>query len=106
MVKRKRNRIRRAPRLSSTSSYKALGLRFSIAKLMMAAGTTKFTTAGRKRYRNPATSIMPACHTIKVVMSPKGLKTPQIGRASCRERVENRGGAENREDTNRKQTTG
>ena len=43
---------------------------------MMAAGTSQFTSDGRKRAKNPEKGMSPFCHTISVVMSPKGENAP------------------------------
>src|SRR5699024_7191062 len=45
-------------------------------KLIITAGTTKLATAGKNKCKNSKNSTLPACQTIKVVMSPKGLKAP------------------------------
>ena len=42
------------------------------AVLMIAAGTSQFTSDGRNSAKNPENGISPFCHTISVVMSPNG----------------------------------
>jgi hypothetical protein len=43
---------------------------------MMPAGTSQLTTEGRKSAKKPENEMMPFCHTIRVVMSPKGENAP------------------------------
>ena len=43
---------------------------------MIAAGTSQFTTEGTNKTKNSSKAMIPFCHTISVVMSPKGLKAP------------------------------
>src|SRR5688572_4120659 len=47
-----------------------------MAKCMHSAGTSQLASDGRNKLKNPVNETMPFCHTIKVVMSPKGLKAP------------------------------
>ena len=42
----------------------------------MNAGMIKFTNEGRNNLKNWKNSTYPACQTIKVVISPKGLNAP------------------------------
>ena len=49
------------------------GLSFGIKKYIIAAGMTQLITEGIKMLKNVKNSTIPACQTIKVVMSPKGL---------------------------------
>ncbi|MNG37507.1 hypothetical protein D3C84_1248830 [compost metagenome] len=49
---------------------------FGTLKCMSVAGTRKFTSDGRKRWKNSKNASFPFCHTISEVMSPNGEKTP------------------------------
>jgi hypothetical protein len=61
---------------AGTVSGLVWGLVSGTAWCMKKAGIRKFTSAGIKRSKNPKKSMMPFCQTIRVVMSPKGLKDP------------------------------
>ena len=61
--------------LPFTSSSGA-GLPLVTANDMMVAGIIKLTTAGINNAKNSLNSRMPFCHTINVVISPKGLNAP------------------------------
>ena len=71
-----RKQIVKAPRFISMVSDSASGCSFGIVKLIMVAGTMKFTSDGRNRLKNSKKLACPLCHTIRVVISPKGLKAP------------------------------
>ena len=47
-----------------------------MAKYRMAVSTTQLTSAGRKSRKNCASCNLFCCHTISVVMLPKGEKAP------------------------------
>ncbi len=64
------------PFLIRTSPLAAGGVPRATAKCMMVAGINQFTSDGRNRWKNPQKSMIPRCHTIRVVMSPKGLNAP------------------------------
>ena len=76
IVARKNQTIRHVPRFSSTDWPEASGLSLGKTKDMMVAGIKKFTAAGMKRVKNAVKFRTPFCHTMSVVMSPKGLKAP------------------------------
>ena len=77
MVNKNKPTICRPPGLiSMVSSLSAFGVPFGKAKCMIAAGITKLTTEGINKLKKVAKSTMPFCHTISVVISPKGLNAP------------------------------
>ena len=76
MVAMNRKMVTKPPFFTRTASASGAGLPFSTAKPMMKAGTSQFTSAGMNRLKNSAKGRMPRCQTIRVVMSPKGLKAP------------------------------
>ncbi len=76
MVIRKRAMTTTAPRFILTLISHVAGLTLGTAKTMIAAGTSQFTTEGIKRWKKVEKPTIPFCHTIRVVMSPKGLKAP------------------------------
>jgi hypothetical protein len=43
---------------------------------MIAAGTNQLTSDGNSKAKNSKKVTLPFCHTISVVMSPKGVKAP------------------------------
>src|SRR5699024_4361833 len=45
-------------------------------KLIKKAGIKKFTAEGKNKAKNSKNFTCPACHTMSVVISPKGLKAP------------------------------
>ena len=77
MVSRNKPTICRPPGLIVTCSFESdLGVPEGKAKCIIAAGIRKLTTDGRNRLKKVAKSIRPFCHTIRVVISPNGLKAP------------------------------
>ncbi|MNJ64413.1 hypothetical protein D3C77_603610 [compost metagenome] len=76
MVRRKSSTMVAAPRLSTTSSSSTLGAWRGTIRLIRLAGIRKLSRAGMKSAKNWPNGTLPACHTIRVVMSPKGLKAP------------------------------
>ena len=76
MVSRKSAMMRLAPRYMITRSSATVGCSSGTAKCMIAAGTRKLTAEGMKRAKKVQKSTIPFCQTIRVVMSPKGLKAP------------------------------
>src|SRR5699024_9357107 len=65
-----------APRFMRTASSVLMGLPLGRKKLIKKAGTKKFTAEGKNKAKNSKNFTFPACHTINVVISPKGLKAP------------------------------
>ena len=76
IVSRNSAMMRRAPTFSWTVSVASSGCVLGTAKCMIAAGTRKLTAEGRNREKNSWNWTIPFCQTIRVVMSPKGLKAP------------------------------
>ena len=85
----------RVPGLKFARSVRGSGLFPGIARCMSAAGTSQLTNDGKKRTKNSKNESLPLCHTIRVVMSPKGEKAPpalaattMLMQASATNRVE------------------
>ena len=76
MVRMNRAMMRLPPRLIGTTSLLAAGFSSGTAKCMIAAGTTQLTREGMNRAKKVPKPTIPFCQTIRVVMSPKGLKAP------------------------------
>ena len=77
IVQMNKPQITKAPRFIGTSkSVPACGFSSGTAKLINVAGTIKFTTDGRNKAKNSKNVAWPLCQTIRVVMSPNGLKAP------------------------------
>ena len=60
----------------SCSPSTSAGLPDGKANCIINAGIRKLTTEGINRAKNSPNCTIPFCHTIKVVISPKGLKAP------------------------------
>ena len=65
-----------APGRMLTISSLTFGFSLGIANCMITAGSAKLTSEGMNRTKNVANSTSPFCHTIRVVISPNGLKAP------------------------------
>ena len=65
-----------APCLSFLVSPTGSGIPFGTLKCISVAGTRKFTSDGRKRWKNSRNCSLPFCQTISEVMSPNGEMTP------------------------------
>ena len=76
MVTANRAMARRAPTFMVTTRSLAAGPPGGTAKCMIAAGMTAFIKAGRNNVRKAWNGTTPFCQTIRVVMSPNGLKAP------------------------------
>ena len=68
--------MRLAPSFIETVSLSASGFSLATQKLMMTAGISQLNRAGTKRLKNWPNDACPFCHTIRVVISPKGEKAP------------------------------
>ena len=76
MVARNSATTPHAPRWSRRASPDTVGRAAGTAVAISAAGTSQLTSAGRNSARKAATGTFPFCHTMSVVMSPKGENTP------------------------------
>ena len=76
IVARNSQTIRQVPRLSSIVCPAASGLSFGNTRDIIAAGIRKLTADGTNSVKNSVNPKTPFCQTIKVVMSPNGLKAP------------------------------
>ena len=68
--------IPRAPFFIRNLPVIGSGRSFGIAGVISSAGTIKLATDGRNSVKKSKNSTLPACHTIRVVISPNGLKAP------------------------------
>ena len=76
IVTRNKQLIVIAPFFNITGGLSTLSADPPIKKLIMNEGIIKFTNEGKNNFKNWKNSTYPACQTIKVVISPKGLKAP------------------------------